>query len=196
MGYNSRAMHPKQFYQHCPSCGSEQFVAGTSNTIHCGECDFTWYYNAAAAADVIVENSLGEILMTRRAREPMAGTLDFPGGFVNENESAELAVCREAKEETGIDIDPATLRYLASFPNQYVFGGVTYFALDLVFVAQVGDVSRSIARDDVASATFMALKEIAPEDIGLESTRQAFRHYRQTLHELPRPSLRMPVKRF
>lgn len=94
-------MHPKQFYRHCPSCGSERFVAGASNDIHCGACDFTWYYNAAAAADVIIENSMGEILMTRRAREPMAGTLDVPGGFVNEDE---IAVCREAMEETGIKV--------------------------------------------------------------------------------------------
>lgn len=170
-------MHPKEFIQYCPRCGSEQFAADACNSLSCGSCHFTLYYNAAAAADVIIENSRGEILMTRRARDPMLGMLDFPGGFVNERESAELAVCRETHEETGIRLQPDQLRYMASFDNSYVFGGMTYFALDMVFVAHVDDLQATHVGDDVERAQFLFPGSISPEDIGLPSTQSAFLHY-------------------
>jgi mutator protein MutT len=170
-------MHPKEFHQNCPRCGSSHFAADSANSLSCSDCEFCWYYNAAAAADVILCNALGEILVTRRAGPPAQGQLDFPGGFVNEGESAELALCRELREETGIVLVPEQLHYMASFPNQYLFGGLTYFALDLVFTAEVEDIQASAIGDDVASAHFLVPSAIDPNEFGLESTRQAFRHY-------------------
>jgi NAD+ diphosphatase len=170
-------MHPKDFYRHCPKCGSAEFNADSGNSLSCDGCAFTWYYNAAAAADIIIENAEGHILMTRRAREPAVNMLDFPGGFVNEGESAEVAACRETKEETGIELQPQDLNYMASFPNAYVFGGVTYFALDLVFTARVDEAQVKAVGDDVSSARFVAPTSIRSEDIGLESTRLAFLCY-------------------
>jgi ADP-ribose pyrophosphatase YjhB (NUDIX family) len=43
-----------------------------------------------------------KLLAVRRAIEPMLGGLAFPGGYVDEGETAELAVVREMLEETGI----------------------------------------------------------------------------------------------
>jgi ADP-ribose pyrophosphatase YjhB (NUDIX family) len=171
-------MHPKEFYQHCPKCGSADFRAESGNSLHCEACAFTWYYNSAAAADVILANAAGEILMTTRARAPAPGSLDFPGGFVNEGESAEEAACRETKEETGVELEPHQLQYMASFPNEYQFGGVTYFALDLVYTASVDAALVEGVADDVSGARFVSPDSIDPQDIGLESTRRAFLHYR------------------
>ena len=44
------------------------------------------------------------IVLIRRDRPPYQGCYALPGGFVKIGESIENAVCREAKEETGLDL--------------------------------------------------------------------------------------------
>jgi len=52
--------------------------------------------------DTIIEKD-GKLLMLKRAFDPK-GKLDFPGGFVDENEDIEIAAIREVKEESGFDV--------------------------------------------------------------------------------------------
>lgn len=45
-------------------------------------------------------------LAVRRATPPRQGGITFPGGYVDERESAEMAASRELLEETGLSIGP------------------------------------------------------------------------------------------
>ncbi|MFH1978121.1 MAG: NUDIX domain-containing protein [Candidatus Aenigmatarchaeota archaeon] len=54
--------------------------------------------------DTIIEKD-GKILMLRRNFEPGKGKLDLLGGFVESNETIEKAAVREAKEESGFDVE-------------------------------------------------------------------------------------------
>jgi 8-oxo-dGTP diphosphatase len=47
----------------------------------------------------------GGVVLIRRENPPYQGCYAFPGGFVEVGESVEAAVSREAKEETGLEID-------------------------------------------------------------------------------------------
>jgi 8-oxo-dGTP diphosphatase len=47
----------------------------------------------------------GGVVLIRRENPPYKGCYAFPGGFVEVGESTETAVRREAKEETGLEID-------------------------------------------------------------------------------------------
>lgn len=60
------------------------------------------YHNPTPVAVAIIRCSDG-YLAIKRAIPPIGG-LALPGGFVNEGESAEVAVAREVLEETGYDI--------------------------------------------------------------------------------------------
>lgn len=57
----------------------------------------------AVAVDVIIEVPDGGIVLIRRRNPPPGWAL--PGGFVDYGESLEVAAVREAREETGLEID-------------------------------------------------------------------------------------------
>jgi 8-oxo-dGTP diphosphatase len=58
----------------------------------------------------------GGVVLIRRENPPYKGCYAFPGGFVEVGESTETAVGREAKEETGLEIDILSLVGVYSDP--------------------------------------------------------------------------------
>jgi 8-oxo-dGTP diphosphatase len=46
-----------------------------------------------------------QVVLVRRAREPLLGRWSLPGGALELGESLRLAVAREVREETGLDVE-------------------------------------------------------------------------------------------
>jgi 8-oxo-dGTP pyrophosphatase MutT (NUDIX family) len=108
-----------------------------------------------------------------RAHEPVKGTLDLPGGFVDMEETGEEAVAREVKEETGLDVD--TVSYLFSIPNKYVYSGFEVQTLDLVYRCFVKNTENLKAEDDVAKLEFIKISQLNPELFGLLSVKEVIK---------------------
>lgn len=72
--------------------------------------------NPYPAADVIIYRN-DKIVLVRR-KEPVRGKLAFPGGFIEWGETVEAAAIREAKEETGLDIELEELLGVYSDPKR------------------------------------------------------------------------------
>lgn len=163
-----KSFYPSQIWKHCPYCGSEkiEWTDGTHRMV-CSTCNKQFYINAAAAVVAIITNSKGEVLFTKRKHNPAKDMLDLPGGFVNLGEKAEDAVKREIKEELNINI--SNTQFSETFPNRYLFGGIVYFTLDMVFKCNVDDFSTITANDDISSYVFIAPQNIDIDAIGLES---------------------------
>ena len=75
-------------------------------------------YNNTTPVSVCILPILGHATLRfaaiRRAIPPRIGELAFPGGFVDEGESAEMAASRETLQETGIETDPSLWKVLCT----------------------------------------------------------------------------------
>ena len=170
--------YPSNIWQHCPYCGSTHINWGNgTHQMACSACGRIFFINASAAVVALIQNDKKELLITHRKNDPAKGTLDLPGGFVDLNETAEEAIKREVKEELNIIVED--LNFFGSFPNRYLYGGIVYFTLDLVFRCTVNDFSSLSAADDVADFDFISLNDIKPDRIGLESIRNVILKFKE-----------------
>ena len=164
-------MHPLHAFRYCPRCGSGRFVENNFKSKKCESCGFVYYFNSSAATAIFITNRRGELLVARRANEPAKGSLDLPGGFVDMLETAEEAIIREVKEETGLQI--TTPEYLFSIPNIYRYSGFDVHTIDLFYQYTVDTFFGLQAGDDAESLFILEKNKIQPDAFGLNSIRQA-----------------------
>ncbi|MBR2290953.1 MAG: NUDIX domain-containing protein [Prevotella sp.] len=169
--------HPLELFRFCPKCGSEYFEINNFKSKHCSKCGFTYYQNPSSATAAFILNSRGELLVVRRGKEPAKGTLDLPGGFVDNEESGEQGIIREIKEETGLSIDHVD--YLFSIPNIYRYSGMDIHTLDMFYVCHTDDDTLPEADDDAAECMWVPLRQVYVERFGLRSIRQAVHTFLQ-----------------
>jgi 8-oxo-dGTP diphosphatase len=76
----------------------------------------------------LIFNESGDFLVAERAYGKLAGKWEFPGGKIEEGETAEMAIVREIKEELGVDIRPEKIVGVFSLPAvaQESEGGYAY----------------------------------------------------------------------
>jgi mutator protein MutT len=167
--------HPSKVFEFCPFCGAKSFLWDGEKAHKCASCGKKMYTNEAAATVALITNERGELLFIRRKFDPAKGMLDLPGGFVDLGETAEHAIVREVKEELNLEV--SELQFFGSFPNQYLYGGLLYFTLDLTFICKVRDFSPLCAADDAAEVLFIAPEKVNPEDIGLASIKEVLKSF-------------------
>ena len=180
MGMDS---HPLSKFLYCPRCGSSRFVVNNTASKRCEACGFVYYSNPRPAVVAVIWDEKGRLLVARRGKEPAKGTLDLPGGFTENGETAEKALCREVFEETGIDVHSA--RYLFSEPNIYSYSGIEIDTMDLFFEVHVDSSLPVRGQDDVAEVMWLPFEELDTSLFGLSSIRKGL----QRLKELRQKSI-------
>jgi len=169
-------MFPRLPYQFCPMCGSDNFTPQSDNLLRCAQCDFHFHVNPVVAVAGILADATGRVLLIRRAKEPAKGKLAMPGGFVDLDETGEDALRREIKEEVNLDL--RDVKYLASFPNRYLYRGITYPVLDLFFTARIDSWDEAKALAEVDSFVVCRPAEVKPGELAFESMVRAWNSFR------------------
>lgn len=102
-------------HEFCNKCGSRTRISQAGWARRCLENDHEIFPRTEPAVIVAVEDTAGRILLGRRV-EWAPEWFSTLAGFVEAGESAETTVVREVAEESGVQVDPASLRYLGSQP--------------------------------------------------------------------------------
>ena len=165
----------KSPFQYCPDCGASDPCFRGDKEVLCSRCGFRYFHNVAAAVGVFIRCG-DDYLFAVRGREPDCGKLDLPGGFSEPGESLEQGLTREIQEELGLAL-PAP-RYLFSFPNIYLFEGVSYCTVDALFEVAYREKPVVVPADDVADIRWLALADIEPAQIAFSSIRKAIARLR------------------
>jgi ADP-ribose pyrophosphatase YjhB (NUDIX family) len=126
------------------------------------------------AIDLIVTNSIGQILLTRRNIPPFPGTWHFPGSFLLKDEPILAAQQRIAQDELGLKLDtnstPSLLGVfedLDSDPRGHV--------VDVVYGIKINDPSLIKPTKETKEIKFFDKNQL-PSDIGF--------NHRDTLSKL------------
>lgn len=138
-------------YKYCPQCKSDMELKGGYS--HCPNCSLTIYKNSIPTAGILPIRD-GQVLLSKRAIEPFKGKWDIIGGFLNNGEHPKDGIKREAKEETGLDIEPTEI--LGIYIDEYGDGRKT---LNIHYLGKImgGDMK---AQDDVAELQWVNIKDI------------------------------------
>jgi ADP-ribose pyrophosphatase YjhB (NUDIX family) len=120
------------------------------------------YHNPIPTVDVILQRD-SKVLMVRRKEDPFRGKLALPGGFVNEGETAEDAMKREATEETSLAVEPIEILGVYSDPKR----DPRKHIMTVVFVGIIVEGSDK-AGDDAASLEWIDLAEIEKQEIAFD----------------------------
>ncbi len=164
-------MHAVKLFRYCPRCGAGPVVPG-ANPLACAACGFAFYFNPTVAAAAFLFDSNDRALFFRRTKEPAKGKLAIPGGFIDIGETAEFGLLREIREEVGLDV--VGLSYLGSCTNDYVYRGVTYPVVDLIFRGTALNPDTAEALDGVADLEWRPLHDIDPNELAFPSLRMGW----------------------
>ena len=128
--------------------------------------------------DVIIEID-GGIVLVRRRHPPLGWAL--PGGFVDPGETVAHAARREAKEETGLDVELTELLGVYSDPKRDPRG---LFTVSSVFIGRAA--GRPAGGDDAVEARVFSLDALPPDIVFDHATIVAdYRRYRAGLGRPP-----------
>jgi 8-oxo-dGTP diphosphatase len=90
----------------CGGCGgrlSPWDPGGLPRT--CTDCGRTAWRDPKVGVGVVVRDDEGRLLLVRRAGAPARGLWSLPAGFVDAGEDPRVAAAREAREETGLEVE-------------------------------------------------------------------------------------------
>jgi 8-oxo-dGTP diphosphatase len=166
-------------YQYCPFCGEQLDLVESGHMLRptCSNCGFVHFHNPAPTVSVLITD--GDcVLLGKRGGEPGKGTWSFPSGYIEHDEDFLTTAIREAKEETGLDVEICSIINIATS----YFSPRSHF-LGIYVVAQVigGELA---AGDDLTAVEWFPTMGPLPE-MGFQEDIDIIDLYAKDSPELP-----------
>ena len=137
--------------------------------VECPACGVTHYANPKPCAGVLIADDRGRLLLLRRDHEPWAGCWDIPGGFCDLREHPRDTAVREAREETGLEVELTGL--LGIWLDDYPTTGDV--CLNLYFTARVTGGAERPQSGEVRELCWFAPDELPPEPLAFPAHERA-----------------------
>ena len=122
----------------------------------CSSCGFVQHRNPAPTVSVLVVDG-GRVLLGKRGGHPGKGTWSLPSGYIEYEEDFLTTAIREAKEETGLDVEVGSvINVVSSFvtPRFHFLG---------VYVAARVVGGELVAGDDLEAVEWFPVRGPLPE---------------------------------
>ena len=135
-------------------------------------------YNVGVGGAVVND---GRLLLVRRLSRRGRGNWQIPGGFVEHDETMELAVVREVEEEAGVT---STVQGVLGIRNRYDAEGGNSLYIVMLLRPQSGEPNPDMTEVDRAEyfslAEIEAMEQISP--INIEVAKRALAEDHQIFH--------------
>ena len=159
-------------FQFCPVCGGRlderQLKVGDPARLVCQACGFVFYLDPKVAVGTIIRTPDDRIVLVRRAIDPGYGKWVFPGGYVDRGEQVLAAARREAREESGLEIE------LHGLVDIYSYAG----RAPIIIVYAASMTGGALAIDDESlEARLFARDEIPWDDLAFRQPFEALKDY-------------------
>ena len=119
------------------------------------------FYKSQVAANILLLNERGELLVGVRANDPGKGYWDVPGGFCDYDEDFNHAIVREAEEELGLkSSDYSEPQYLMNGIDYYHWEGEDEPVINIIFWARLKGSPAVKAADDITELMWVPLKQV------------------------------------
>lgn len=154
-------------YVFCPRCKTS--LTYDDHTARCSSCGFIIYQNVSVGVGAIIEKDQA-ILLVKRKFDPHKNTWDIPGGFLNIDESFELALQRELHEE--LKVETQINRYLGSEADEYDGRPIINAIFHCTIVSGM-----PIATDDISEIQWFDRENIPYSDIAFAYVKKILQSY-------------------
>jgi len=134
--------------------------------------------NAYTADIVILTIKDGKlcVLLVKRGGWPYKDCYALPGGFVDQDETSEMAAARELKEETNVEFEAHNLEQLKTYSTPGRDPRMRVISTAYLVFAPTGLIGTPVAGDDAVEAHFFAIEDIAGFNSNNDGIRLAFDH--------------------
>lgn len=145
-------------FRYCPFCRAELTLIESGQKLRptCPSCGFVQFKNPSPAVSILIVE--GErVLLGRRREDPGAGHWAIPSGYVEYDDDFVTTAIREAKQETGLDVE---IRSVVNVVSSFLSPGFHFVAIYLLARVVGGELR---AADDLVRVDWFPLAGPLPE---------------------------------
>ena len=143
---------PGDDWTRCPRCGTALVRVERSGIPRptCLDCAFVFFANPGVGAAVAIRDEAGRVLLVQRGPGQFgAGQWCLPCGFVEWGEDVRATAAREAREETGLEVEIGDVLQVASN-----FHDREHPTIGVWFAATRIDTTEPLAGDDAVAVAW------------------------------------------
>jgi 8-oxo-dGTP diphosphatase len=128
---------------------------------------------------IIIEDD--RVTLVKRGHAPLLGKWSIPGGMLEVGETLRAAVVREAREETGLTIEPGELLgvFERVVPDEQGRMRYHYVLIDFLCRRVAGDLA---AADDAEEARWFHREELAALELARETAEVILKGFEKAAH--------------